>query len=195
MPRLPSLRNKRLPWYILDTENNLLITSPTIPLSIKDAKPIIFAESAVPGLNYTPLTPNRLGNNRISFTIPIINRKGKFGNSNLMAAFELLRNQDNPGFADLFGRASQFRSNPTVIYSWGTNRPPLRYFVRKCDFDHTATLTNSYGYSQYTMVDMELEVDETSSLYRAWRILRKAQSIAGLAQATKTITSNKGRPY
>lgn len=184
----------KIPWYMI-TENGLFITSPTIPLSISSSKEIMYAESAVPGINYTPLYPNRQGNNKVSFTLPIINRRGVLGNANIMAQFEMLRNSDTPSLAELFKKNTDvsFRSVPKVIYQWGMHLPPLQYFVRKCDFEHTTTLLTDFGFSKYTMVSIELELDETSKLYQMYRLARQVQAIVGVAEtALNTLT---GRPY
>lgn len=189
-----------LPWYILDESSGQLITSPTIPVSISDTKEILFAESAVPGLNYTPLYPNRNGNTTLSFSLPIINRLSNFGNLALMQQFEKLRNQDTPPLsagASALVRGDQFRSNPTVIYSWGTHRPPLRFYVTKCDFEHTSSMTNRAGISQYTIVSMELKLDENNALYRMYVLGRLGGSLAGMGQGiSEDKKSLKGsRPY
>jgi hypothetical protein len=194
VPKLPKLRKNALPWYLLDDTNGILITSATIPVSITDAKEIVWAVTEIPGLNYTPLYPNRNGNTTLAFSIPIINRKGSVGNSNLLQSFEILRNNDTPSLTNLFARGSQFTPNPSVIYQWGTHRSPQRFKLTKLDFDHNGILTNKYGLSQYTVVNIELMLDEQSSLYRADRILRKVQGILGVADSTSQIFSN-GRPY
>lgn len=184
-----------LPWYIL-SENGLLITSPTIPLSTTSAKEIMYADVAIPGLNYTPRYPNRQGNNKISFTLPIINRKGLLGNANKLAMFEMLRNSDTPSLRDLLKKPTNvsFKSPPQVVYSWGTHLPPLTYWVNKCEFEHNNMLTNSAGFSKYTMVSMELELDETSKLYQMYRLVRQVQTIIGVAEDVAGLLA-KGRPY
>lgn len=184
-----------LPWYIL-SENGVLITSPTIPLSIQSSKEIIYAENAVPGLNFTPKYPNRQGNNKIAFTIPIINRRGLLGNANYMAQFEMLRNSDTPTIKDLIAKKDtiSFKALPQVVYSWGTHLPPLLYWVTKCDFEHTGTLTNRAGFSQYTMVSMELELDETSKLYNMYKLVRGVQATLGTVESIINATTG-GRPY
>ncbi len=184
----------RLPWYMLTT-NGMLITSPTIPLSISSSKEIIYAESAVPGINYTPLYPNRQGNSKLSFTLPIINRLGLMGNANIMAQFEMLRNSDTPSLMELFKKNVDvsFRSLPQVIYQWGTHLPPLRYWVRQCDFEITTTLTTKAGFSKYTMVNFVLDLDETDSLYQMYRLSRQVQAIVGSVQSL--VLSASGRGY
>lgn len=184
-----------LPWYMI-AENGLFITSPTIPLSISSSKEILYAESAVPGINYTPLYPNRQGNNKVSFTLPIINRKGILGNANQMAQFEMLRNSDTPNLTELFKKKTDvsFRAVPQVIYSWGMHLPPLRYSVRKCDFEHTTSLVTPAGFSKYTMVSFELELDETSRLYQMYRLARQVQAIVGTVE-TVVNQLGSGRAY
>jgi hypothetical protein len=184
-----------IPWYIL-AENGVLITSPTIPLSVTSSKDIIYAENAVPGLNYTPLYPNRQGNMKIAFSLPIINRKGILGNANMLASFEMLRNSDTPSLAELLKKKSEvaFRSPPQVIYSWGTHLPPLTYWVKKADFEHDTRLVNAAGFSKYTVVNMELELDETSLLYQNYKLVRRVQSLIGLGETVANALSSS-RPY
>lgn len=170
-----------------------MITSPTIPMSVEDRKNVVFAESAIPGLNYTPLTPNRNGNTNISFTLPIINRLNNRGNIVTVNQLENLRNQNLPSIVALFKPSPQFRGNPQVLYYWGTHRPPLLYWVKKCDFSHDTRMTTAAGNSAYTMVDIELELDENSSLYRMWRIELMASSLAGGALAVSDM--RRERPY
>lgn len=195
MAKKPAFRKSGLPWYIFDDTNMILITSPTIPVSISDAKDIIWAEPNIPGLNFTPLYPNRNGNTKISFSLPIIMRKGKTGNSNLLQSFELLRNNDTPSLSSLFSRGSQFSANPSVIYSWGTHRLPQRYKMTSLKFEHNGILTNKFGVSQYSVVNMELALDEQSALYRADRVARKVQAIMGTVQATRQLYQKSGRAY
>ncbi|TGL39627.1 hypothetical protein EHQ53_13985 [Leptospira langatensis] len=194
MPQIPKMRKNALPWYLLDDTNGILITSATIPVSISDSKEIVWAATDIPGLNYTPLYPNRNGNSTISFQIPIINRKGQLGNSNLMQSFETLRNNDTPSLTNLFARGAQFTPNPSVIYQWGTHRGPQRFKITKLDFEHNAILTNKTGKSQYTLIDIEMVLDEQSSLYRSDRILRKVQGIMGVADSVSQIFGSS-RPY
>lgn len=183
-------------WWIWDDTNNLFITSRTIPLKLSDTKEVLFADITVPGLNYTPLQPNRNGSAKLSFQLPIINRLTAAGNSLQLSQFENLRNQDSPSLLGLLQPSSQFRTNPSVIYNWGTHRTPLRYWVTKCSFDNDTRLTSKIGLAQYTMVDMELTLDENSALYRAWIIARKVASIAGFVQGTQQTFKPKGnRPY
>ena len=183
----------RLPWYMITT-NGMLITSPTIPLSISSTKEIIYAESAVPGINYTPLYPNRQGNSKLSFTLPIINRRGALGNANLMAQFEMLRNSYTPTLMELFKKNVDvsFRSLPQVIYQWGTHLPPLRYWVKQCNFEITTTMTTNAGFSKYTMVNMELELDETDKLYQMYKNVRQIQAIVGGVQSLVSNASGRG---
>ena len=184
-----------IPWYIL-AENGILITSPTIPLSVASTKEIIYAENAVPGLNFTPMYPNRQGNMKLSFSLPIINRKGILGNANILASFEMLRNSDTPSLAELLKKKTDvaFRSPPQVVYSWGTHLPPLTYWVRKCDFEHTTTLVNSAGFSKYTIVNFELELDETSLLYQNYKLVRRVQSLIGMGEQVANLLGSS-RPY
>lgn len=184
-----------LPWYIL-AENGILITSPTIPTSIQSAKEIIYAENAVPGLNFTPKYPNRQGNNKISFSLPIINRRGLLGNANQMAQFEMLRNSDTPTIKELISKKDTiaFKALPQVVYSWGTHLPPLLYWVTRCDFETNSFLTNKIGFSQYTVVSMELELDETSKLYQMYKLVRGVQATIGSVESIVNAVSG-GRPY
>ncbi len=191
------LRGAKLPWYIYNETNFILITSPTIPTTVEDKKNIIFAESTVMGLNYTPITPARNGNRTVSFSLPIIKRtpNSAFGNTGIMAAFEMLRNNDNPSLMSLFG-ANQFNPNPKVIYHWGTHTLlPQEYFVKRCDFSHDTRFVTKTGHTEYSIVNMELELDENSLLYEAERVVRVINARKGLVDSVSQILSMKGRPY
>lgn len=183
-------------WWIWDDTNNIFITSRTIPLKVTDTKEVLFADISVPGLNYTPLQPNRNGASKISFQLPIVNRLTAAGNSLQLSQFENLRNQDTPSILRLLQPTSQFRANPSVIYNWGTHRTPLRYWVTRCNFENDTRLTSRIGLAAFTMVDMELTLDENSDLYKAYVIARKVGSIAGFVQGTQQTFAKKGnRPY
>lgn len=191
---------KKLPWYIFNETNGILITSPTIPTTIEDKKEIIFAEANIPGLNYTPLTPARNGNRKLSFSLPIIKRSqggGVLGNTGLMAAFEMMRNNDNPSLLSLFSkRGGDYNPNPKVIYSWGTHTiVPQEYFVRRCDFSHDTRFITQLGYSEFSIVNMELELDENSPLYRAERTVRIINARKGMVESVLQVTNSGGRPY
>jgi hypothetical protein len=192
------LRDKNLPWFIFIKDFNILITSPTIPTSITDSKKIVYAEVPIIGKNYKQKIGVRNENRVISFTLPIINRNGILGNSNIMKAFDIMRNADNPSLGSLvgLGKSTSFSGVPKVIYSWGTHSIPMEYFVNKCDYEHNSTLTNSKGFSQYTNVSMELELDETSLLYKADRVARVIQARLGIVNSIKQVTGKNGsRPY
>lgn len=192
------LRGNKLPWYIFNETNGILITSITIPTTVEDKKEIVFAETSLPGLNYTPLTPARNGNRKLSFSLPIIKRtpKGFLGNTGMMAAFEMLRNNDNPSLLSLFSkRGGDFNPNPKVVYSWGTHTiAPMEYFVRKCDFSHDTRFVTKLGLTEFSVVSMELELDENSALYRADRLVRVVNARKGMVDSISQVLG-KGRPY
>ena len=185
-----------IPWFLFIKDFNILITSPTIPTTISDKKKIVYSEIPVPGKNYTQKIGIRGENRILSFTLPIINRLSPLGNSNILQAFELLRNSDSPSLASLVqgNTPQQFKSSPKVIYYWGTHSSPLEYFVNVCDFEHNSTLTNKMNRSQFTNVSFELELDESSALYKADRVSRVIQARAGIRDSTKR-QSKGGRPY
>jgi len=189
------LRDKNLPWFLFIKDFNILITSPTIPTNITDSKKIIYAETPVIGRNYKPKIGVRNENRIISFSLPIINRKSILGNSNILKAFEILRNADNPTISSIISsKQISFTGVPKVIYFWGMHSAPLEYFVNKCDFEHNSILTNSKGMSQYTIVNLELELDENSLLYKAEKISRVIQARLGIRDSVSQLIS-KGRPY
>ena len=185
----------RMPWAIIDESNKQVITSPTLPSDIADRKSVFFADINIPGLNYTPMAPNRNGNTEVSFSLPIINRKTKTGNAALIQQFENLRNQDVNGLKYLYSsNGVQWNSNPKVVYWWGTHRSPLRWWVSACEFNHNTVFTNKVGYSQFTIVDLTLKLIENDSLYRSYQMQRSVSSVAGTALAVHSMTG-RGRPY
>ena len=171
-------------WYMFDLGNYQLITSPTLPGEIKDSKDVILSETPIPGQNFSPIDYGGGGNRKISFTLPIINRNGNEGNMLLLKQFENLRNRAT-GFADL--TASQFTPNPKVLYNWGLGSVPLVYWVKKCDFSHGDGWANYIGNPQYTLVDIELWLDEKHPLNQAELIARKFASITNYGQSVLNI--------
>lgn len=195
-----SVRNARkngVPWYIIveSLVPPLVITSRVIPGAISDSTPVIYAEVPVPGLDYTPLNPMRIGNNKLAFSVPIINRQKTKGNQEILNQIELLR-QTQKSLADLLSlnRGINFSGPPKVLYGWGTHRAfPLQYLVRKADFNHNAPMPpNKLGYSRYTVVDFELEIDGTSPLFTAWQKEIRVAAAAGLSSSAYDIFGSKG---
>jgi hypothetical protein len=161
-----------------DLSNNNVITSRTIPEGkIQDSKQIIYAEQAIPGRNYQPVSFGGNGNRKISFTIPILRRNDVYGNSFIIKQFEALRNQ-TMGFLE-FTPAGQFTENPQVLFQWGHNPVPQIYFVSKCDFEHDAAFVNALSIPQLTNVSMELILNEEDPLYDLEKAFRVLYSFVG----------------
>lgn len=167
---------------MFDLSNYQLITTPTIPGDVKDSKDIVLSETGVPGQNFQQVNYGGGGNRKISFTIPIMKR-GDTGNVMLLKQFENLRNRAS-SFTDIF--SSQFTPNPKVLFYWGTGSIPLVYWVKKCDFTHPTYWTNKWGATQYTLIDMELWLDEKSPLYKMEEIARKLASQSNFALQSVT---------
>ena len=167
-----------IPWYILDLSNKQLITSPTVPRKIRDQKGIILGNIKIPGKNHSPIQYMSGDNRKISFSIDIIKKNNTVGNTLQYKQFENLRNQA-VGLTGIF--SSQFTANPKVLYAYGTNSIPLEYYVRKCDMSNQ--WFNEMGNVQYTTLDMELELDEESLLYKAEEVYRKVSSLLGMADS------------
>ena len=171
-----------LDWWLFDLNNYQLITTKTIPSDIADNKDIVLAETPIPGQNYSNINYGGGGNRKLSFTLPIINRNGILGNVELLKQFDNLRNQGF-GFSSIL--TSQFVSNPKVLYSYGTGSVPLVYWVKKCDFVHPQGWMNKYAQPQYTLISMELWLDEENPLYIAEEIFRKFASISSVVRTTR----------
>lgn len=166
-----------LPWFMFDLDNLQLITSVTIPGDIKDSKEIILSETPIPGENFQPVNYGGGGNRKISFTLPIIKRNNTIGNVLILKQFENLRNRA-VGLTNIF--SNQFVPNPKVLFYWGTGSVPLVYWIKKCDFTHTGGWTNAVGFTQHTLVDFELWLDETHILFKAEEVFRKVASLVGM---------------
>ena len=166
-----------LPWFMFDIGNKQLITSVTIPGDISDKKDIVLAETPIPGLNFQPISYGGGGNRKISFTIPILNRNNSVGNVLLLKQFDNLRNQ-SAGLTSLF--SNQFNPNPKVLYYWGTGSIPLVYYVKSCEFVHSAGWVNEMGSPKFTNISIELWLDETNPLYLAEEVFRKLSSLTGM---------------
>jgi len=168
-----------LPWFMFDLYNLQLITSATIPEGeIKDSKSVIVTETPIPGRNFQPISVGGNGNRKISFTLPLVNRNGAYGNILLVKQFELLRNQA-AGFLGLSKMRGQFTPNPRVLYYWGVGSVPLVFYVSKCDFRHTANMVNAIGVPQHSYVEIELVLDETDPLYKAEETFRNVAAVLG----------------
>ena len=121
------------------------------------------------------------GNRKVAFTLPLVRKNNAVGNLALVKTMENFRNQAGGLMSGIFSKSVKFRPNPKVIYFWGSGSGvPLEYFVSKCDFVHTSSFVNRWGYPQYSEVSMELILDESSKLYKAEETFRR---MAALGQA------------
>lgn len=176
-----------LPWFMFDIYNKQLITSATIPSDeIKDVKSVVIVETPIPGRNFQPVSVGGNGNRKVSFSLPLVDRNGYYGNILLVKQFELLRNQA-AGPLGMAKRKGQFTPNPRVLYSWGVGSVPLVWYVSKCDFQHRAQLVNGLGHPQYSTVDIELTLDETHPLYKAEESFRSFAAVLGEVLGAATI--------
>ena len=167
-----------IPFFILDIYNAQLITTPTIPSDIASGKEIVLTETPIPGLGFNPIQSGGMGNQKISFTLPLVKKNNSVGNVLMLKQFDNLR---NPAFGlninSLFSK-NQFIPNPQVVFFWGSGQGvPLVYYVKKCDYVHKSSFTNAYGYTQYSEISMELWLDETNPLYLAEKLFRQAASV------------------
>jgi len=172
-----------IPWFMYDIQNRQLITSTTIPSGpIADTKEIIFSETPIAGLNYNPIQTGGFGNRKLAFTLPIVRQNDAVGNLMILKQFEQLRNQAGGVLTGgIYNDQVKFIPNPKVVYFWGSGSGvPLEYFVTKCAFSHVTTLVNRSGYPQYTNIDFELLLDESSPLYKAEEVFRKMAALGGL---------------
>jgi hypothetical protein len=179
---LPQQTGYKLPWFMLDISNGQLITTKTVPTDIIDSKDVLLTETPIPGLNYAPIQPSGNGNRKVSFTLPLFNKRDIFGNSSLIGnsillqQFHALRNQST-GFTNIFSK--QFTANPKVLYYWGTGSVPLIWYVKKCDFTNKRYWMNSAGVPQFSEVSIELWLDENNDLYKAEEMFRAVSRITG----------------
>lgn len=181
-------------WFMVNMGLGITITSRPRALDITDRKPVIYAETQVPGLEYTPLNPFRFGNDNLTFSVPIIQRLKTQGNQSVLAAIELLRQQDRP-FTQVFSRGLQFIGPPKVLYYWGTHRPPLIYVVKNASFQHRTQWTTKLGLSAFTVVDFELEVDAQSALYTAWQSELRVAALTALPQAVNDLAGDRSTRF
>jgi hypothetical protein len=181
-----------LNWWMFDLSNFQLITTSIIPGDIKDVKDVVLSETPIPGQNYQPITYGGGGNKKISFTLPIMKRGGFDGNIGLLKQFENLRNRAG-GLLEI--SPSQFTPNPKVLYNWGTGSVPLVYWVKKCDFSHPEGWTNQFSAPQYTLIDMELWLDEANPLNKAEAMVRKIASIANFVATSASNVSDLGSVF
>lgn len=173
--RFPS----NLPWFMYDLYNHQLITSSAIPMDdIKDTKSVILTETPIPGRNFQPISPGGNGNRKVSFTLPIIDRTPGVGNVSQLKQFELLRNQSQ-GIAGYRAARGELKSNPKVLYYWGTGSVPLVWFVASISLRHVSNMVNAFGIPQASYVDIELVLDETDRLYKAEAAFRNYAAFLG----------------
>jgi len=167
----------KLPWFIFDLNNAQLITSKYIPKEIGDTKGIVYAETPVYGLPYSPVNFSGMGNRKLIFTLPVIDINNTVGNLLLLKQLEMLRHPSG-GLLGIFGN-KQFIRNPKVLYWWGVGSLPLVYFVTKCDMRHRSELTNQLGQPTYTDVEFELTLDEEDPTNIMEEAYRKAVALTG----------------
>lgn len=179
-------------WWMFDLSNYQLITTKTIPGDMSDQKDIILAETPIPGENFSKVNYGGGGNRKISFTLPIINRNGILGNVGLLKQFDNLRNQPI-GFFSI--SSSQFTPNPKVLFQYGTGSVPLVYYVKKCDFTQPEGWMNKFAQPQYTLVEIELWLDENNPLYIAEEIFRKFASLANFVSTAADQTDAINNPF
>jgi len=176
-----------LPWFMWDLRNQQLIVSDKIPGDISDTKKIVVTETPIPGLNFDKVQSGGMGNRKVSFTLPILNKNNTIGNIIMLKQFEALRNTP-VSMRDLFSTDVQFGGGNKVIYMWGTgNSVPLEYFVTKCEFVHNANFVNRFGNPQLSFVSIELLLDEESSLYRAEEMFRRLNTFVSGTQDSYNI--------
>lgn len=187
---------KIIPFYMYILNSNLLITSPFIPTEINDSKNIIFAETNIPGLNYSPIHSGGFGNRKVSFQIDLIKRNNFTGNALQLKLYEVLRNPVST-LQEVFSQDTQFVQNPKVLFSYGVGSVPLVWYVTKCDFVHSGQYTNAVGFPQFSKINIELTLDETNDLNKIEKVFRQFASIIGSAEAVKDIIVDQtgGRPY
>jgi hypothetical protein len=180
-----------LPFIMVDLSNYNVITSRTIPEGkIRDTKQIIYAEQAIPGRNYQPVSFGGNGNRKISFSIPVLRRNDLYGNSLIIKQFESLRNQ-SAGFLKV-ASIEQFTGNPQVLFQWGHNPIPQIYFVAKCDFEHDAAFVNAVAVPQLTTVSLELILDEANDLYKVEEGFRVAYAFLGNVDNAGDVATHYG---
>lgn len=167
-----------LDWFMYDIGNQQLITSKAIPGDIVTDKQIFLTEVPIPGLNFSPALYIGNGNEKISFTLPLIKRNNTIGNSLLLQQFYALRNQTQ-SLVNIF--STQFRPNPKVLYYWGTGHLPLIYFVSKCRMTNKKGWVNQIGQPQYSEVVIELTLDEMNPLNKAEELYRQVSMITASA--------------
>ena len=172
-PKFPG----NIPFFMLDISNYQLITSLNLPGDIRDTKDIVLAEVPIPGMNYQPVMQGGGGNRKISFTLPLIKRNNTVGNLLMLKQFDMLRNQSVSLFSFSTGTFSPY---PQVLFYWGIGSIPLIYWVKKADVTHKAGWVNALGMPQYSVVEMELWLDEDNALYKGEEIFRKLSALAGM---------------
>lgn len=186
-----------VPFYLFVIDARLLITSPIVPNDISDSKNIVYAETGIPGLPYSPVSSGGFGNRKISFSLQIIKRNNIEGNSLLVKLYEILRNPA-ANIQDVFLQGSnQFVQNPKVLYNYGIGSVPLVWYVTKCDFVHNGRYTNAIGNPQFTTVNLELTLDETDPTNDVEKVFRQFAAITGGIEATTQVTLDQlgRRPF
>jgi hypothetical protein len=178
----------KLPWFLYDIDNVQLITTKHIPVEISDNKSIIFSETPVPGLPYSPVSYSGIGNRKLAFTLPLIGRNNTIGNVGTLKQFDNLRHEV-VGFLGIFGKG-QFTRNPKVLYYWGIGSVPLVYYVSKCDFSHNSLMTNNFANPKYTNVSIELILDEEDPVNKMEEAYRKIMSLVGETEGLINLPGN-----
>jgi len=199
IPKIPF----NLPFFIFDIDNKQLITTPIIPSDIADSKDVFLVETQIPGLSYSPIQSAGMGNRKVSFSLQVINRDKIFGNLHLIKQFDALRNE-RFDIVKVFQKTSQFNPNPKVLFKWGIGSVPLIWYVKKCNMRHIQHWTTALADPTYTVMDIELWLDEAHPITKAETMFRGLSALAGqtegLLQVSKIQGANAtgksiGRPY
>jgi len=173
-----------IPWYMFILDINYLIISPNIPNEISDSKKIIYAETSIPGLSYSPVSSGGFGNRKINFTLKLINRKTPDGNTSILKLYELLRNPTS-NIVDVFSQSSQFKQNPKVLYNYGIGSVPLVWYVTKCDFNHFGQYSTAIGNSKISDISIELTLDETNITNKIEEVFRQFSALIGIERSAE----------
>lgn len=182
---------------IINTGNFLPFIFIYNPEELESTKEINFFETPNIGGSHRQLFFTGFANNRVKFSLIVIDMEDPLGVNKEIAYFESLREPD-PG---LLGIAGSFFGNenyppPKVMFNFGTGSlVPLLWDVmdisiKKSLFKAGAT-TGVLGIPKRADITCEFSLDEDSIVYKANQISKKFSQIQGSAMSiTKEVLSN-----
>lgn len=169
---------------IINLSTGLPFTFELNPMQVKTKKDINYFESPNIGGHSRTLFFSGFSNKKVSFSLLVLNMEDPLGVAGEVAYWDQLRSPGT-GLADL---AASFIGNenhppPKVLYQFGASLVPMPWWVRNVEINvthfHANVVGGVMGIPKRAIIDVSLELDEESDLFKANRIAERALEIGG----------------